>query len=529
MKGNYKEYDNKTYVEYLDSALYILITTGDQKTIEEIKSKLSERNETIFGEIVSYKTLLILAKLARKKVYLEQSDDFEKLHILQEAREEADKLYEDYLASIEPPIFLEAIAHIAYYLAKQVLKKQADIHKKFLKSWEEWHVYLTKKNKNKRKGEQIKEKLRAILGDKIDDLEKIQQEHTIDIQRAKDGKGHMFIDIDNEIKTEDCTINERLILPPRLQASDILVIDEYTGCVEMDGKIYTLRDYYEMVKNDINQSWLYSTDLLKRIILTYLIKRCQNGDEQAFNKLYGFYYPHAERRALQFIRHKAQNYGKDVAFSEGGSLSEDEAKSAVGMILAVLLKGDDPANIYKYLDKDRSERKGFDFLNKRPHTALEESYNTLFQLINGQYTMLTRFQDELVQRNKDVLHRYKKAKKSATRKHYMQSLLQTSQYYLSRSNNSVMMFTMLDPLALLSISTQYNNNLFKPTKKGNLTSWLFGVKGSFPGKILEALNDWFKRNITTKNGKRTVPEDDYGLFTFEEDDFVDDFNKDELT
>ncbi|MEO5646174.1 MAG: hypothetical protein ABIO57_03715 [Candidatus Paceibacterota bacterium] len=508
MKPVYHDYDNKTYVEYLDEAISILIMTGDQETMEKLASKLSGVHSEIFWKIIGYKTLQRIAKAGHAKVYSENQYDFERLHEFRELKTETDSLYEEYLALIEPAIFLEAIANIAYQLARLVLKKQVVIHIDFLKAWLEWHMYLTNKNKNKRKGEKIKEKLRAILGDKIDDFEKIQQEYSDNMQRVKEGRANLFVNIDKEVMTDDCPSHENLFLPRRLDASDILVVEEHTKCVEIEGQIYSLRDYYEIIENKIDQSWLQSTDLLKRIIIVYLIKKCQNGDEKAFNKLFSFYVTKAEHLAVSFIRHKAQGRNK-LAFSEGGNLSESAAKSAIWTIMEKLLRGDNPTNIYKYLDKNRNGKKGVDFLNKRPYAALEESYGLLFQLVNNQYNMLVQYQSDLIQSTKDPLHRHKTAKKSSTRKQYMQSLFRISQHYLRHAEYSSTIFTMFDPLALLSISTLHNKNLFNPTNKGNLTIWLFGVKGVFPGKLMEGLNDWFKANTKTKNGKRIVPEDDY--------------------
>lgn len=503
-------YSNEEYIHFIEGDLTILLRSGDQKQILKIQKKLSPEHRQIFDKVVFYRTAEDIVNINYNVELAAKERDWDRTKKLSEFKNEINGHYRDYVKSISPDIFLEAIANITYAFAKVELDKQLMLHKEFLGTWFQWDAYLHSKNKNKRKGVIIKEKLRIILGNQIEDIEKIFEEHKSATIRAVDGRSDIFVNIDNEIDVEQSTITPNFVLPRRLEASNILVIEEHTKCINFESEEYSLYEYYEKIRDSIDSSWLRDKDLLKKVAIVYMIKRCQSGDEDAFNRLFNLYKDKAQQRATRFIKKKAFQYKNSDSFNVGGSLSEESAQSVVLEFLEKLLRGDNPSNIYKYLDKNRSEKEDVTFLNKKPHLGMQEGYEALFAVFNGQYKLLQEKKKEFSKSTKDILYRHKTAKKNITKSEYMQKLFAISHRLLMRTSSAPTMFSLLNPLSILSISSSYNRRLYKPSKGHNLTQWLFGKKGEFSGKLDEDLNDWFKRNTYTKDGKRLVPEDDYG-------------------
>ncbi|MDQ1282131.1 MAG: hypothetical protein QG630_482 [Patescibacteria group bacterium] len=490
-----RECENKEYIECLDENLYLLITVPHkQKNTQLIRKKLKGDILEIFDKILLYRSLSELAHQTNKSIPYSHFDteNFNKKRSLDESQKEAEDMFDSYLNSIDKDKFLESISEITYWMAKVEIKEQTEIHKSFLQSWLEWHRHLAKKDKNKREGEKMKEKLRLILGDKIDDFEKINEEHKKNIQRLKDGKENLFVNIDHEIDIEKSIKNTSLLLPERWlgENQDFRIIEEHTKCVVLDNKILSLKEYYEIIKYSIDKDWLKNKDLLKQIITIYLIKRCQNGDEEAYDILFNLYKDGAKHLESKFVK----IYNKTEA--EGKSLT----------ILSSLLRGNPPSLVYEYLNKNRFEKKYIDLLNKKPYDALNEAYENMFIVINNQFNKLNNELKHLEKNTKDYRNRAKDKKaKLQTKKKYFKKVFTISQNTLSKVSFFSTSFMLFDPIIFLGISPKYNKYLFKPTPTINLTTWLLGDSGM----IWKGLSNAFLGRKVNKNESYDENENNY--------------------
>jgi hypothetical protein len=501
MKQELSEYTNKEYVEYLDENLYLLITLPHKhRNVELIRKKIKGNTLAQFDQILTYRALRELANTANKSIphSFFDTEIINKKRILSETKKEVEGMMDSYLESINNEEFLNSISEISYWMTKIELKEQIEIHKKHLYSWIEWHVYLEKKNKGKREGEKIKEKLRLILGDKIDDFEKIYEEHQKNIERLKAGKERVFVNIDHEIDITTATSDESLTLPNEWlgENKDFRVIKENDKCISYKGKVLSLKEYFENIRSEINQTWLKSKNILKQIIVIYLIKRCQKGDEQAHDILFNLYKNSTEKLEINFMK---QYKNIDTFEIKGRGLN----------VLSTLLKGNSPSLIYKYLDKGRLDKKELDFLNKKPHLALNETYETMFGVVKNQLERLIYELKHLEKNTKEYRNRLKKAKPS-TRIRYNNNIFQLSQHTLSRISFFPTTFMLFDPIIFLNISPKHNKYLFKPAPNRNLTTWLLGDgTGNWKGVIWQELCNSFLGRKSNSNESYDEYENNY--------------------
>ncbi len=498
MKSNHREYKNKDYFEYLDESLYLITDREDcNQTIVKIQNKLKGTNLQIFNTVMMFYAGGRVLKIKLNEE-LHKYEDFEKISKLRKLKEEIDFEFDKYLDSIEKLVFLGSIAEIIYWISKIEGDRQIKIHKDFLSSWYQWHVYLEKKNKNKREGQKIIEKLKIILGDKVADLEQINSEYLADIERFKAGKKSIFVNVDHEIDVSSSIYNDSLYLPEKWlgEKQDFRVIEEHTKCVVINDKNYSLRDYYDLIKDSIDENWLKSKDLLKQIITIYLIKRCQNGDEEAFDKLFSIYKDKAESVEIEYLKVR------------GSYINQSEVEGRSLTILTSLLKGDNPSYLFRSLSMKTEDKKPIDVINKKPYSALNESYEYMFGMINNQYESLKGGLDYLEKNTKDLRNRSKNAKKLSTKEEYYEKIIAYSGNVLSKINHAPMLFALLNPLDLLKISPKYNNYLFRPAPNRNLTTWLFGDKEkTFPGMVWTSLSNLFDKRISRSND--SFNEDEY--------------------
>jgi hypothetical protein len=499
MKIASREYDNKHYFSFIENSLYLIVQRPDgNDSIQKIKKKLKGQTQTIFDYITFYYCAIRIAKLQYDITRREQKD-FNKIHELQGWKEECERLLDGYLGSIERPAFLEAISEIAYWIAKTEGAKQYEAHKNILLPWVQRHRYLNVKNKNKRKGEQMREKLKIILGDKINDFENIKKEHLKNVERFKDGKADIFINLDQELDVPKAEPNESFVFPSRWigEKNNFRVIEEHTDCVLVGDKRYNLREYYEVIKGDINEEWIKSKDILKQVFTLYLIKRSQHGDDYAYTKLFDFY------------KDGANKISEKYAQSRKYRVDSEEVKGRALTILTALLKGDDPSHLFQTLAQGRSEKSGVDMLNKKVYLALNDSYETMFNIIYRQTIYLDHILNELEKKTKDYRNRSKKAKKVTTKKDYYNKVFTISQHTISKIHFTLTTFAMLNPLDFLTMSPYYNKYFFKSTPNANLTTWLFGKEDTeFKGMIWNSLCSIFDKRIN-KIDHESFSEDEY--------------------
>jgi len=491
MNQKKRESDNKYYYGYLEEPLYLIVHRPDgNDSIKILQKKLKGTTQEIFNKIVFYYAAIRIAKIKYEET-LRKQEDFDKIGKLRKLKDECEALFDDYLKSIDKTLFLEAISEIMYWIAKVEGARQAKVHSDFLSSWAQWHKYIQGKNKNRLKGQQVKEKLRIIMGDKIDDYEKLHSEHMKDIERFKAGKTSIFINIEQEIDVNKAEPDNNLLLPARRLGDkhDFWIIEEYTECFTVGDETYNLRDYYELCKDKIDEDWIRSKNIINQIITIYLIKRCQNGDEEAFNKLFGLYRVKAEEVSDRYVR------------SRGQIVNPEDVKGRVLTILSALLKGDDPSHLLKTLNQGRKEKSGVDLLNKKIYVALNESYETMFMMISNQYKYIQSLLANLEKKAKDYRHRLKTAKKADTKIKYCKQIFAVSQHTVSWIESTSTIFSMLgSPLDFMKISPQYNKFLFQPRPNSNLTTWLLGDKNKqFRGMIWQSLCSLFDKRTSHNN------------------------------
>ncbi len=498
MKFRRREYKNKDYFEFLEESFYLITSRDDgSQTFIKIKNKLKGKNAEIFSTTLLFYTGERILKI-KINDELRKYEDFEKINSFKKLKEDISFEFDKYLESIEKLDFLGAISEIIYWITKIEGGRQVKIHKDFLSSWYQWHVYLEKENKSKREGQKIIEKLRLIMGDKVNDLEQINNEYLAEIDRFKAGKKNIFVNIDHEIDVNSSIYNDNLYLPEKWlgKNQDFRVVEEHTKCIVIDDKTYSLRDYYNLVKDSIDENWLKSKDLLKQIVTIYLIKRCQNGDNEAFDKLFSIYKDKAESVERKYLKVR------------GGYINQGEVEGRSLTILTSLLKGDNPSYLFRSLGMKTENKKPIDVINKKPYSALNESYEYMFGMINNQYESLKGGLDYLEKNTKDLRNRSKKAKKLSTKEEYYDKIIAYSGDVLSKINHAPMLFALLNPLDLLKISPKYNNYLFRPAPNRNLTTWLFGDKEkAFPGMVWTSLSNLFDRRIPRSND--SFNEDEY--------------------
>jgi hypothetical protein len=506
MRKNQREYSNREYFESLEETLYLITHRPDpQESISKIQAKLKGSILNIFDTIILYYCGTRIAKL--KKQESQKRLKYTEIKEFTELIEQCEIGLDNYLESIDKLAFLEAVSEIIYWVTKVEGARQIKIHKEYLSSWIEWHRYLERKNKNLRKGQQIREKLRILIGDKVDNFDHIYDEYINEIERFKAGKKSISINIDHEIDVKKAKPNGMLFLPERYigEGEGFRIIDEHMEFIILNNERYTLKKYYNLIKDEINEGWLKSEDLLKQIMTVYLIKRCQNGDEESFQKLFDLYKDNTIRIT--------QKYSKE----RGELVDPIEVEGCGSTILASLLKGDNPSYLYKTLGYDRSSKKGIDVINKKPYVALNESYEYMFSMISEQLNHLQTQIKDLEKEVKDYRNRSKNAKKIQTKKEYYIDTFMLSSHVLSRINFSPTLFALINPLDLLRISPNYNKWLFKPNPNGNLTTWLFGVPGAkFKGMIWQFLRDSFEgrenHNNESFDEDKYIEDNDSGIY-----------------
>lgn len=510
MKIEKKKKTNSEYFEYLDQNLYLVIHRPDGiKVIEFVLSKLDDSSKKIFQEIVARRTLVEMAKVSARGL------SFEKRIELRRVQEEAQVLLDEYIDSVPADIFLEMISTVAYWLVIGEMKHKISTTHTFLASWAHEHVLVEKKHKYSNKKITTKRKLEVVLGGKMDDHEAVKKEAQED-REYKQNSGHIFVNLSHELDMASLTSNSILQIPHEAyKTEDLIVIEQYTRAFVVEGKELSLVEYYEANKENINQEWLNSKDVVKNIITIYTIKLAQNGNVEAFNILMNLYKDTAEHVGVNFIKNKETKYG--TQFSQGGKFSYDAGKSQAVYLLSLLLSGDKSERLLK--DFEVADKESPEFLNKKPESSLNDTYETTFMLLNAEYEMVKNAYDTFQTNTKDIRSRLKRSSGEA-RLSYCEKLWRISQPTLVRYCMPSTTPLLLTPINLLQVSPLHNRYLFRPSKKGNLTTWLFGANHTgFSGMIWQMLQDWFKRNTSTEDGKRVIDGKDFQHISFEDDDY----------
>ncbi len=493
--------------EYFDEIQYKLKWLVDpSKTnelnkdrLKKVKAKLSPLFLGILKQIEEYLFVILVGNLTYRLAKIDEPYS-EKEYKLYELLKEAEKLLENYIISVDKKVFFEFIVGLVYWLAKIEAEDVININKKFLTAWTQDHNYVEKKYKTKRKGVLAKEKIKIIMGDRIENLDKIKEERQKLEQRFIDGKERLFVNIDEEVNLETVEPSQNFDFPVRwrYEKEGYRIIKEYDKCIKVGEKVYRLKDYYlEVAFSQIDSEWIKSKDFIKQIITVYMIKRCQNGDDKAFSKLFNIYSKKAQKVEDDFIKSRGKNV--DMTMVENRSQT----------ILMSLLKGDNLETVYENLAKSPEEKKDVDLLNKKPFEALNQSYTELHKVFFNQLVFLIEKFKTFESETKNPRNRLKKAIKDKTKNDYLQTIFDWSLDLMHRVDASYTTFSLLEPNEFIKISPKFNKSLFRPNKNGNLTSWLFGgkEKTKFRGMMWQSLSDLFDRGI---NKNATIEyNDDY--------------------
>lgn len=508
MKMKNTNLDNFDYIKFKLSCLIDPSKLNDlnRDRLVRIKKKLNITHVEILDKIVCYLQLILVAKLCFQ---LENDEYSEKWFKLKDYYKDSKSLLNKYISSIDGLDFLEFIAKLTYWLAKIEAEDIIKLQRDHLISWNQWDLYLKVNNKNSRKGEKMKAKLRVIMGNQIDGLEKIKERREEDVDRFLTGKMHLFVNIDREIDFEKAENKDNVILPYKWlgEKQDFRVIEEDDNFVNENGKTYTLKKYYlDIAKEKINKNWLKNKSLLNQVITVYLIKRCQNGDQEAFSILFGLYKDTAKKLEAWFI--KKYYYMRDIDY-----LMLDKSTD----ILSALLKGDEIHYLFEQLDKSQKEKRDEHIfvINKKIYDALEDSYNAMYKYLSGQLLMLEHYLEVFEEKTRNPRNRLTKVQNEKKRLEYLQKIFYYSTDLIHRVDLSCTTFQLFNPNDFLKISSSYNKFLFTPSKETNLTTWLFGKKeGNFKGKIYDYLRDMLPSEVKNKSKSNNL---DYSEISEKED------------
>jgi hypothetical protein len=511
---------NGEFLSYLDSAIYLFLHNKEaQETLGKLRKKLKGDDLNKLDMILFLNGIESFAKLSIDKVRNSTDGNYSpKFFELQKIKKEAQESLNSYISSIDNLEFLVWIANVTYWIAKIEGARMIKLHENFVKDWIRSHVKTTRETVSLRKGEQAKALLRNIVGEDIDNVDKMIEEE----ERSKRRIGKWIsINLDEELDVSKLTVGEYHILTMQNVDSGLPnIVTERDECIYINDKGYNIREYYEERAARFKKELLKSQDLLDQILVIYIIKRAQNGDEVAFDFLFRCYEDSAARLARKFLRVKAANY-KINEFEPSGLLSVDEGISEVRRLLMLNLKGENPSNAIKYLDASPEDKKNTDRLNKKPYEAFLESYEIMFELINKQTLLLRSGLEKLKKRGKDLKHRSYKTRSFNYKVEHLEVLFSISQSYLLQAQKSVTTFSIINPADMLRISPKFNKSLYRPNKKSNLTIWLFGLKNSpkQQGVLWWGLDAWFKSHTLVKNGKRLVPQEDYSHIEPDENEY----------
>ncbi len=553
----YRNKENSHYLEFADSHIESLYTTPDGKlALKYLEKKLTKEEYDglnkiggflVFKKAISLKKKLAwneaeaktrkidIAELQKKITEGEASIDaynnyiiepakkeFEHYYTLVEMEEDFEKEFTDYFGKFDKKQFLQVVAKTLCLLA--VFKTEKTFHQlaNLQKSWQAEFKQTIKKIKNRRKGVQAKELLRIILGNKIEDIEAIRKEEEKDIEKYGKRLFDISINLDEELDLDKLHWGDYSIKTMKLYSPEMpQIIEDHDKTIDITiNKIpetFSLEEYYELKINTISSEMLRnSKDLLDNILIIYTIKRAQNGDEKAVKVLFNCYEDSAEGLAVKFIKQRVENLNTKF-FNPNGQISIESAKAIVRDILELLLRGDRPSLLYKSLDKTKEDKPDVGMLlHRRIYDILMESYNggymaliTTIKTIYSQNLIFKRQMSNInYQMNKAI-----ESQKESIELEYLAKIFSLSLHQINWvSMNTLTATAMLTPYNSAVYSPSFNKAVFKPSKKCNLTTWLFGSK-KFPeesrGMLWQKLYDWYRASTYTEKGKRLVKPDDF--------------------
>jgi hypothetical protein len=511
-----KNESNILYIQHLrDYLAYFDKDTGlylNEKSLAFLKKNLPQETYGKFCYFVANSTIIRncenYAKTLNGEEYYKLKDKIKKFQ----------ELFYKNIEEIEEVFFFKILSKSFSVLAGYYGKKEIKDSTRIFNSWLSEICYVLNNRKGKKRTEIIK-KLFSIIstmtpqGLKTEEAKRKKQSGT---------RRDIWINLDKELDLSKLKPGDDYWIQTLQDTSKDLprIIEEHDDYIHIDGKRYSLSSLYKNLfssdQKDSKKIKIPSDDLLENTLFLYITKRAQHGDDNASEILYNIYEKKAEWAAVKFIKQK-ENQFKIKNFSEFGSLSQEDVKAAARNILQILIKGDSPNVLLSELENTQGDKNIELILNRKIDKILAKIYDeklTHFNLIKEHLKLKDR---EFRRKLKDLKYKAKRCegKKSDTEIHYLKEILFLSQKYITDVDiNCMTRDAHFDIYTNIVFSDEFNKWTYKPNKKSNLTSWLFGG-GKYPGMLWYRLNDWFKDKTYTENGKRRVKDEDYDFVPLE--------------
>lgn len=230
------------------------------------------------------------------------------------------------------------------------------------------------------------------------------------------------------------------------------------------GKECLLAEYYEQWLQKLAPKTMQgNTDLLDHILFVYAIKRALNGDKKAIEKLYSLYEGRAETEAIKLARANsilANKLSRDAIYY---SDIKDNAK----FILFHIISGLRAESLISDLKKE-----------KRDKTLLTPEWAEDFYIW---------YFSEYIP---PLLHKGVALYENNPEDPILQETV----------INLLSPFTPINAItswASKESNRIFNSDSYRPTKKSNLTAWLFGTKKEpMHGRFMQLMNNIFDKDIT---------------------------------
>lgn len=320
------------------------------------------------------------------------------------------------------------------------------------------------------------------------------------------------VNLDKELDVENLNYNtEKYWIKTRKMQSqnfDNIIEDGYEWIHVRNGNSWrslSLRKYYDENMDKFSPTTLKSKDLLDQIFVIYVIKRAQNGDKKALQKLYDCYIETAKKIALRKF--------STLKFSGGGQFDKSNLESIASSLLWILLGGDSLEKLPFCLENNLK-------VDLQLTRKLEDKILNIYWAMFFQLEFSTEYLFHEWKKWKKKIKNLKYNLKKSTLKNNHDSLIRYAikicnislqHLGLVKTISSAISYS-LDPYFMLAISPKFNKYLYIPTKGSNLTTWLFGNGKKWRGMFWQKLNDWYKSVTYTKNRRRFIKPEDLELF-----------------
>lgn len=232
---------------------------------------------------------------------------------------------------------------------------------------------------------------------------------------------------------------------------------------KIDSKECLLAEYYEQWIQKINSETMQgNADLLDNILFVYAIKRALNGDKKAIEKLYSLYEGRAEVDAIKLAKDNKILVNK----LKRDRFYYSDIKDSAKFILWHIISGLRPESLISDLQKE-----------KRDKTLLTPEWAEDFYI-----WYFSEYLPPLLHEGVDLFERNPEDS----------TLWET-------------IINLLSPYIAINAMTSwkskehkriFNSDSFRPTKKSNLTVWLFGTKKEpMNGRFMQIMNNFLDRDI----------------------------------